>query len=111
MIDRLIGGVGMRRSRRDENAVRIGDVIDFWRVEAITPDRLLRLRAEMKLPGKAWLQFQIQDHENSSKTLLTQAAFFEPKGLGGLLYWYLLYPIHHLIFTGLVRKIHERCVS
>lgn len=111
MIDRLIGGVGMRRGRRDENALRIGDAIDFWRVEAVTPDRLLRLRAEMQLPGKAWLQFQIQDHEDSSKTLLTQTAFFEPKGLGGLLYWYLLYPIHHLIFTGLVRKIRERCLA
>jgi uncharacterized protein YbjT (DUF2867 family) len=110
MIDRLVGGVGMRRGRRDENAVRIGDAVDFWRVEAITPGRLLRLRAEMKLPGKAWLQFQIQNQEHSSKTWLTQTAFFEPKGLGGLFYWYLLYPIHHLIFTGLCRKIKERCL-
>jgi uncharacterized protein YbjT (DUF2867 family) len=107
-LDRLMGGVGMRRGRRDEHAVRIGDAIDFWRVEAVNPGSLLRLRAEMKVPGKAWLQFQIQAQEHSSKTLLIQTAFFEPKGLGGLLYWYMLYPLHQLIFTGLCRQIREQ---
>lgn len=103
LLDRVMGGVGMRRGRRDPEALRVGDALDFWRVEAVGENRLLRLRAEMRLPGKAWLQFQIE--EKDGRALLTQTAFFEPKGLGGLLYWYLLYPIHRLIFSGLCRNI------
>jgi len=108
--DRLIGGVGMRRGRRDAHSLQVGDAVDFWRVEEVIPHQLLRLRAEMKLPGKAWLQFQIASESGESKSILTQTAFFEPKGLGGLLYWYLLYPIHQLIFSGLCRKIRDTSI-
>ena len=103
-MDRLVGGVGLRRGRRDPDELRVGDALDFWRVEAVEPDHLLRLRAEMKVPGRAWLQFQVRPHNNGT-SLLSQTAFFAPKGLSGLLYWYLLYPIHALIFSGMVRKI------
>jgi len=105
--DRLVGGVGMRRGRRHPDEVRVGDAIDFWRVEAVEPDRLLRLRAEMKVPGKAWLQFEAIAMENG-QTRLVQTAFFEPKGLSGLLYWYLLYPVHQFIFGDMVKKIAGR---
>lgn len=103
-IDRLIGGVGLRRGRRDPEGVRVGDAIDFWRVEAVEEDRRLLLRAEMKLPGKAWLQFEAFPY-GEGQTRLVQTAFFAPKGLSGLAYWYLLYPIHSLIFSGLIRKL------
>ena len=105
-LDRLIGGVGMRRGRRDPNELRMGEALDFWRVEAIEPGRLVRLRAEMKVPGKAWLQFEalpVQDTES----VLVQTAIFDPKGLSGMIYWYLLYPIHAIIFAGMVAKIAE----
>ncbi len=103
-IDRLLGGVGMRRGRRSPHEVRVGDAIDFWRVEAIEPNHLLRLRAEMKVPGRAWLQFESRTQSNE-KTKLVQTAFFEPKGLLGLIYWYLLYPIHAWIFGAMVHEI------
>jgi uncharacterized protein YbjT (DUF2867 family) len=106
IVDRLVGGVGMRRGRRDPVEVRIGDALDFWRVEEVVPDRLLRLRAEMKVPGQAWLQFQATPQPDR-KTLLSQTAFFAPKGLLGWLYWYGLYPIHSLIFSGIIRKIAD----
>ncbi len=106
-MDRLVGGVGLRRGRRDPDEVRVGDALDFWRVEAVEPDHLLRLRAEMKVPGSAWLQFQVQE-QNQGQSLLSQTAFFAPKGLSGLLYWYLLYPFHSLIFSGMIRKVAER---
>ena len=104
MLDRLCGGVGMRRGRRDPEDLRVGDSLDFWRVEMVEPGRLIRLRAEMKVPGRAWLEFEARP-ENKGQTLLLQTAFFEPKGLLGLLYWYALYPIHSLIFSGLIQKI------
>jgi len=104
ILDRLCGGVGMRRGRRDPDDLRVGDSLDFWRVESIEPDRLVRLRAEMKVPGRAWLEFEARP-ESPGQTLLLQTAFFEPKGLFGLLYWYVLYPMHSLIFSGLIRKI------
>ena len=104
MIDRLFGGVGMRRGRRDPEALRVGDPLDFWRVEMVEPGRLIRLRAEMRVPGRAWLEFKSLPRSNG-QTLLTQTAFFEPKGLFGLLYWYVLYPVHALIFSGLIRRI------
>lgn len=103
-LDRLVGGVGLRRGRRDPQQLRVGDALDFWRVEAVEPNHLLRLRAEMKVPGAAWLQFEARPH-SSGKTLLTQTAFFAPKGLLGLLYWYALYPLHSLIFSGLIRRL------
>lgn len=105
--DRMIGGVGFRRGRRDPNDVRPGDAVDFWRVEAAERDRLLRLRAEMKVPGDVWLQFEAKPQSNEA-TLLTQTAFFAPKGLLGFLYWYLLYPVHGLIFSGLIRNLARR---
>ena len=104
VIDRLCGGVGMRRGRRDPQDLRVGDALDFWRVEAVEPNRSIRLRAEMKVPGLAWLEFRSVAQPDGS-TLLTQTAFFEPKGLLGLLYWYILYPVHSLIFSGLIREI------
>jgi uncharacterized protein YbjT (DUF2867 family) len=106
MVDRLFGGVGMRRGRRDPDNLRAGDTLDFWRVETVEPDRLVRLRAEMKVPGRAWLEFQARPQDNG-QTLLTQTAFFEPKGLCGLLYWYALYPVHALIFGGLIQGVAE----
>ncbi len=107
MVDRLFGGVGMRRGRRDPEELRSGDTLDFWRVEMVDPGRLIRLRAEMKVPGRAWLEFEARP-EPDGKTLLLQTAFFEPKGLFGLFYWYALYPIHSLIFSGLIRRIGEQ---
>jgi uncharacterized protein YbjT (DUF2867 family) len=109
MIDRLCGGVGMRRGRRDSLDLRVGDALDFWRVEAVEPSRSIRLRAEMKVPGLAWLEFR-SVAQPDGRTLLTQTAFFEPKGLLGLLYWYGLYPVHSLIFSGLIRKIDESSI-
>ena len=108
--DRLIGGVGLRRGRRDPERLRVGDALDFWRVEAVEQDRLLRLRAEMKVPGMAWLQFQATPRPGGT-TLLEQTAFFAPKGLAGILYWYALYPIHRLIFSGLIDRIGERAAA
>ncbi|HSK19946.1 MAG TPA: SDR family oxidoreductase [Longimicrobiales bacterium] len=102
--DRLLGGVGVRRGRRDPDQLRVGDALDFWRVEAIERDYLLRLRAEMKVPGMAWLQFDAVPREDG-RTVLTQTAFFAPKGLSGWLYWYGLYPIHRMIFSGFIEAI------
>jgi hypothetical protein len=110
LADRLIGGVGVRRGRRDPDHLRVGDALDFWRVEALEPPHLLRLRAEMKVPGKAWLQFQVKPR-GEGQSLLMQTAFFAPKGLFGWLYWYGLYPIHGLIFNGLVDQIGRRAAA
>ncbi len=107
ILDRMVGGVGLRRGRRHPNNVRAGDALDFWRVEAVDSDRSIRLRAEMKVPGDAWLQFEAEP-QAGGKTLLVQTTFFAPKGLFGFLYWYLLYPIHVLIFSGLVRSLARR---
>jgi uncharacterized protein YndB with AHSA1/START domain len=105
--DRLVGGPGFRRGRRHPDEVRVGDALDFWRVEAVEPGRLLRLRAEMKLPGKAWLQFEALPRD-AGQTLLTQTAYLAPKGLSGLAYWYGLYPFHGAIFGNMARAIAER---
>ena len=106
-LDRLAGGVGMRRGRRHPHDVRVGDALDFWRVEAVEPDAMLLLRAEMKVPGRAWLQFQARDQEGG-RTLMSQTAYFAPRGLWGLVYWYALYPIHQLIFSGMIRRLAAR---
>jgi len=103
LLDLLAGGAGMRRGRRDPESLHVGDAVDFWRVEAIEPSRLLRLRPEMKLPGRAWLQFEISPSATGS--VIRQTAVFEPHGLLGLLYWYALYPVHGLIFGGMLRGI------
>lgn len=105
--DKLVGGVGLRRGRRHSTTLRVGESLDFWRVEEIEKNALLRLRAEMKVPGKAWLQFETIP-DGDGQTLLTQTAYFAPKGLFGFLYWYSLYPIHALIFKGMIRRIAER---
>lgn len=106
-VDRLFGGVGLRRGRRDANQLRPGDSLDFWRVEALEPGRMLRLYAEMKVPGEAWLQFETRTLDGG-RTELLQTAFFAPKGLSGLAYWYLIYPAHAFIFSGLIRRIADR---
>jgi uncharacterized protein YbjT (DUF2867 family) len=108
--DRLIGGVGLRRGRRDPDHVRVGDALDFWRVEAIVPDRMMRLRAEMKVPGRAWLEFNASPRDDG-RTLLTQTAFFAPMGLFGWMYWYGLYPVHRVIFSGFIRAIARSAES
>jgi uncharacterized protein YbjT (DUF2867 family) len=104
-IDGMLGGVGMRRGKGI--GLRVGEMLDFWRVDAMEFGRLLRLRAEMKLPGKGWLQFQVEP-QSAERSELIQTALFEPKGLGGVLYWYFLYPVHHLIFSRMIRRIAER---
>jgi hypothetical protein len=104
--DQMIGGVGLRRGRRDPDELRAGDALDFWRVEAVEPGRLLRLRAEMKVPGKAWLQLQVSPH-GEEQARLSQTAFFAPKGLMGWLYWYALYPLHSLFLAGLLTGLHS----
>ena len=101
--DRLVGGVGLRRGRRDPADLRVGDALDFWRVEAVEPGRLLRLRAEMKVPGAAWLQFETLPHEGG--TLLVQTAYFAPRGVPGLAYWYGLLPVHSRIFSGMIAAL------
>jgi uncharacterized protein YbjT (DUF2867 family) len=106
-IDKLVGGVGLRRGRRHPDEIWVGEALDFWRVEAVEPGRLLRLRAEMKVPGKAWLEFQSLP-QSDGNTLLSQTAYFAPRGVSGFIYWYLLYPIHTFIFSGMIRKIAER---
>jgi uncharacterized protein YbjT (DUF2867 family) len=110
LVDRLFGGVGMRRGRRHPEDLRVGDALDFWRVEAAEPPRTMRLRAEMKVPGRAWLEFQAI-RRSPSETLLTQTAFFEPKGLLGLAYWYVLYPVHSLIFSGLIGRLAKDALT
>ncbi|MFW5951291.1 MAG: DUF2867 domain-containing protein [Gemmatimonadota bacterium] len=83
-----------------------GDAVDFWRVEAYEPDRLLRLRAEMKVPGRAWLQFEVEPGDvPAAGSVVRQTAVFDPAGLFGLVYWYALYPVHGLIFGGMLRRI------
>lgn len=108
--DKLIGGVGLRRGRRHPDELRAGESLDFWRVEELRQDRSLRLQAEMLVPGKAWLEFQSIPQEDGG-TLLTQTAYFAPRGFWGLLYWYALYPIHGFIFSGMIRKIGERAMQ
>jgi hypothetical protein len=109
-LDRMVGGVGFRRGRRDPDELQLGDALDFWRVETLEPRQLLRLRTEMKMPGKAWLQWQVTPREKK-KAFLTQTTFFAPKGLMGWLYWYAAYPLHRLIFRKLIDQISTRAVS
>lgn len=102
-LDLLFGGVGMRRGRRDPEQLQVGDALDFWRVEAYEPDRRLRLSAEMKLPGRAWLEYEVQPVDGGSE--IRQTAVFDPIGLVGLLYWYGVYPLHHLVFSGTLKAL------
>jgi uncharacterized protein YbjT (DUF2867 family) len=105
-LDLLVGGVGLRRGRPDPEHPRVGDTLDFWRVEAYEPDRRLRLSAEMKLPGRAWLEYEVSG--NSDGSVVRQTAIFDPRGLLGLLYWYGIYPIHARIFAGMLREVAAR---
>jgi uncharacterized protein YbjT (DUF2867 family) len=105
-LDWTLGGPGLRRGRRDPLQVRVGDTIDFWRVERFEPGRLLRMRAEMKVPGRAWLQFEVvPDPDRDGCSVLTQTAIFDPAGLAGLAYWYAIWPVHDRIFAGMARAI------
>ncbi|MFD5782192.1 SDR family oxidoreductase [Streptomyces sp. NPDC126933] len=103
-LDRLVGGVGLRRGRRDAQRLRVGDSLDFWRVEAIEPGRLLRLRAEMRLPGLAWLELRV-DQDDKDRTVLRQRALFHPQGLLGHAYWWSVWPFHAAVFGGMARNI------
>ena len=103
LMDRMVGGVGLRRGRRDPDHLRIGDAVDFWRVEELIPQKLLRLRAEMKMPGLAWLEFNIEKDPETQETVLTQTATFAPKGLFGQLYWWAVLPMHGLVFPSMAK--------
>jgi Protein of unknown function (DUF2867) len=109
LMDRMVGGVGMRLGRRDPERLRVGDALDFWRVDAVRRPELLRLRAEMKTPGPAWLQYEVEPTPTGSR--LVQTAFFEPHGLAGLVYWYALLPIHDVVFRGMVAAIAKQAVE
>jgi uncharacterized protein YbjT (DUF2867 family)/tryptophan-rich sensory protein len=102
-LDLLVGGVGMRRERRDAVDLRVGDPVDCWRVESLEPNRRLRLVAEMKLPGRAWLEFEVEP--TSKGSLIRQTAIFDPVGLTGLAYWYTIYPLHKFVFSGMLNGI------
>jgi uncharacterized protein YbjT (DUF2867 family) len=103
LLDRLAGGVGLRRGRRDPDRLVVGDAVDFWRVEQVEPGRLLRLRAEMKLPGEAWLEFEIV--QDGGEPVLHQRALFIPHGLLGHLYWFAVTPFHGVVFGSMIRNL------
>jgi uncharacterized protein YbjT (DUF2867 family) len=109
LLDNVVGGVGLRRGRRDPVRLSVGDTLDFWRVEAFEQDRLLRLSSEMKSPGRIWLQFEVDG--NQAETTLRQTAIFDPHGLAGRVYWYSLYPVHHLIFEGMLSRIGRVAIA
>ena len=104
-MDLLVGGPGLRRGRRHPVELSVGDTLDCWRVEKLVPPRTLRLRAEMRLPGRAWLEFVVTTKGNGCE--ITQTAIFDPVGLFGLCYWYSIWPLHQFIFAGMLRKLAE----
>jgi uncharacterized protein YbjT (DUF2867 family) len=108
-LDLLVGGVGLRRGRRDQETLHVGDAVDFWRVERYEPDRLLRLRAEMKVPGRAWLEFEVEP--NGSGSTIRQTAIYDPEGLFGLVYWYSLFPVHGPVFKGMLQGIAAKAAE
>lgn len=110
-LDGWVGGAGMPRHRRDPDACAVGDAIDGWRVEAYEPDRLLRLAAGLKLPGRGWLEFRVAPLGDGARSLVTQTATFDPKGVGGRLYWYGVLPLHALVFRGLLQRIARRAAE
>ncbi len=107
-LDLLAGGVGHRRARRDPEELRVGDTVDWWRVEAYDPGQRLRLWAEMKVPGRAWLEFEVTP--DGAGAVIRQTALFDPVGLAGLAYWWLVYPLHQLVFRGMLRAIAREAV-
>ena len=110
-LDRVIGGVGMRRGRRHPTELRVGDVVDFWRVEALKPAQLVRLRAEMLLPGDAWIEWSITPSTDGQQTVFVQRALFRPRGLFGRAYWYAVAPFHRFIFRPLALGIEAHALS
>ena len=108
-IDLTVGGVGIRRGRSNDNLINVGDTIDWWRVEAYEPNRRVRLIAEMKVPGRAWLEFEVVKTED--ECVITQTAIFDPVGIAGILYWYSLYPLHQLVFSGMLNNIKKNIIS
>ena len=108
-MDLLFGGVGLRRGRRDPESLRVGDALDFWRVEAFEPDRRLRLSAEMKLPGRAWLEYEVEPA--GAGAVIRQTAVFDPIGLAGLAYWYGIYPLHSVVFRGMLRGVAKAALA
>ncbi len=109
LLDLPFGGAGTRRGRRDPNHLFPGDTVDFWRVDEIQPNRLLRLSAEMSLPGRAWLQFDVEEADGGS--IIRQTAIFDPAGLLGRLYWYGIWPLHGAVFRGMIRGIADAALS
>ena len=107
-IDKVVGGVGLRRGRRHPDHLVTGDALDFWRVERVEAGHLVRLRAEMKLPGLAWLEFQVDPAEQGAGSVLTQRAVFFPHGLGGRLYWLAVMPFHGIVFEGMARGLARK---
>jgi uncharacterized protein YbjT (DUF2867 family) len=107
LLDTLRGGVGLRRGRRDPVDLRVGDTVDFWRVERLESDRLLRLAAEMKIPGRLWLQFEV-DPDRDGASQIRETTVFDPAGYVGLAYWHLFSPVHHLVFGAMLRGIVRR---
>ena len=105
-LDLLVGGVGLRRGRPENRPLRVGDALDFWRVEGLERPKYIRLFAEMNLPGKAWLEFEVIPQDDGA--VIQQTATFYPRGLSGLMYWYGIYPVHALVFRSMIRKIAER---
>jgi len=106
LLDKLVGGPGLRRGRRHPDELLLGEAMDFWRVEEVEPDKRLTLRAEMKLPGEAWLRWEARQERGG--VFLEQTAAFRPRGLPGLLYWWSLYPVHLVMFTRMARAIAKR---
>jgi len=106
MLDKILKGVGTLRGRRSSSSLRINDVIDFWRVEDLQQDKRLLLRAEMKIPGKAWLEFLIDQWKEKNR--LSVNAYYQPTGIFGKLYWYSLLPFHNIIFNDLIKEIENR---
>ena len=109
LIDRVVGGVGLRRGRRDPVRLRVGDAVDFWRVEELEPGRMLRLRAEMRLPGLAWLELGVEPELVGA--LYRQRAVFHPRGLAGQLYWWSLKPFHGLVFGAMCRNLTRKALE
>lgn len=104
LMDLMVGGIGIRRGRRDAEILRVGDTVDWWRVEAFEPARRLRLVAEMKLPGRAWLDFEV-DEAGPGRSRIRQTAIFDPVGLAGLAYWYAVAPFHNYVFGGMLEAL------
>jgi hypothetical protein len=101
-MDKMIGGAGLNRGRRDIHQLRVGESVDFWRVEDLNQNERLLLHAQMKVPGKAWLEFKIKEDE------LIQTAYFYPRGLWGRLYWFILTPVHYLVFRNMIKSILQK---